>query len=412
MRWLDNFLLLCYNIALKFISRTIWILALISLFTDAASEMLYPVMPIYLKDIGFSVLLIGILEGTAEAVTGLSKVYFGALSDRMGKRLPFVQLGYAMSAFAKPFLAYIAQPLWVFSMRTIDRLGKGVRTAPRDALLAEESDREHRASVFGFHRSMDTIGAVIGPAIALIYLYLNPGSYESLFYFAFIPGFLAIIFSLALREKQKFEKRKGKSRTFFSFVRYWKRSTPEYKSTLTGLILFAIFNSSDMFLLLRARESGMSDAMVVGVYIFYNLVYALFAFPLGKMADSKGFKWVFTLGLIFFSITYLGLSYTDNPTIIWLLLGIYGLFAAATEGVGKAWISLSAGGNDTATAMGAYATFQSLAALLAALITGWLWTSKGFAAALFFSGGGSIVAVIYFIIMLPNNKKNVNKKVR
>jgi MFS family permease len=377
----------------KFITRTIWILALISLFTDAASEMLYPVMPIYLKDIGFSVLMIGVLEGVAEAVVGLSKVYFGALSDRLGRRLPFVQLGYAMSAFSKPFLAYIAQPLWVFSMR--------------DAMLAEESGREHRATVFGFHRSMDTLGAVLGPAVALVYLYFNPGSYEALFFFAFIPGFLAIIFSLALREKQRYEKRKGKSRTFFSFVRYWKRSTPEFKSTLIGLLLFALFNSSDMFLLLRARESGMSDAMVVGVYIFYNLIYAIFAYPFGIFADRKGLKWVFIIGLAFFSITYIGLSYTEDTKIIWLLFGIYGLFAAATEGIGKAWISIVAGGKDTATALGTYATFQSLGALGAAIITGWLWTSKGFADALLFSGGGAFVAIIYFLLILPNSKRRL-----
>ena len=364
-------------------------------------------MPIYLKDIGFSVLMIGILEGVAEAITGLSKVYFGALSDRVGRRLPFVQLGYAMSAFAKPFLAYVAQPMWVFSMRTLDRLGKGVRTAPRDAMLAEESGREHRAAVFGFHRSMDTLGAVLGPAVALVYLYFNPGSYEALFFFAFIPGFLAIIFSLALREKQRFEKRKGKSRTFFSFVRYWKRSTPEFKSTLIGLLLFALFNSSDMFLLLRARESGMSDAMVVGVYIFYNLIYALFAYPFGVFADRKGLKWVFIMGLAFFSITYIGLSYTEDTKIIWLLFGIYGLFAAATEGIGKAWISIVAGGKDTGTALGTYATFQSMGALGAAIITGWLWTSKGFADALLFSGGGAIAAMIYFLLILPNSKRKM-----
>jgi MFS family permease len=390
---------------MKHITRTIWILAMVSLFTDAASEMLYPVMPVYLREIGFSVFMIGMLEGIAEAVVGLSKVYFGAMSDRFNKRLPFVQLGYALSALSKPFIVFIAQPMWVFSMRTLDRLGKGIRTAPRDAILAEESAKEHRSTVFGFHRSMDTLGAVLGPLIALIYLYFYPGNYEVLFLLALIPGVLAIIFSLALREKKRFEKTKGKSRTFFSFVRYWRKSTPEFKSTLTGLILFALFNSSDMFLLLRAREAGMSDAFVVGVYIFYNLIYALFSYPLGLLADRWGQKKVYLFGLLVFATTYIGLAYVEQSNMIWFFFGLYGLYAAATEGIGRSWISVSSGGKDIGTALGTYASFQSLTALLAAGITGYLWTTKGFGAALVFSGAGAIVAALYVVFFIPEIKK-------
>src|SRR6188472_867359 len=154
------------------------------MFTDTASEMLYPIMPIYLKTIGFSILLIGILEGVAEATAGFSKGYFGKLSDNSGKRVPFVQLGYALSAVSKPMMAVFIYPLWIFFARTIDRIGKGIRTGARDAMLSDEATAETKGHVFGFHRSMDTLGAVVGPSLALLYLYFNPENYKTLFYIA------------------------------------------------------------------------------------------------------------------------------------------------------------------------------------------------------------------------------------
>ena len=164
---------------MKNITRTVWILSFVSLFTDMASEMLYPVMPIYLKTIGFSIVLIGILEGVAEAVAGLSKGYFGKLSDNSGKRVPFVQIGYAFSAISKPMMALFIYPLWIFFARTIDRFGKGIRTGARDAILSDEATPETKGKVFGFHRSMDTLGAVLGPLLALLYLYYYPEDYKT-----------------------------------------------------------------------------------------------------------------------------------------------------------------------------------------------------------------------------------------
>src|SRR5947208_1758797 len=173
---------------MKVISRTVLILSMVSLFTDMASEMLYPIMPVYLKSIGFSIVLIGILEGVAEASAGLSKGYFGKLSDNTGKRVPFVQVGYALSTISKPMMAFFVYPLWIFFARTIDRLGKGIRTGARDAILSDEATPQTKGKIFGFHRSMDTVGAVLGPSLALLYLYFHPGDYKVLFYIAFIPG--------------------------------------------------------------------------------------------------------------------------------------------------------------------------------------------------------------------------------
>lgn len=184
---------------MKHISRTVWILSVVSLLTDTASEMLYPIMPIYLKSIGFSIVLIGILEGIAEATAGLSKGYFGKRSDLSGKRVPFVQLGYAFSAISKPMMAAFIFPIWIFFARTIDRLGKGIRTGARDAILSAEATPETKGKVFGFHRSMDTFGAVLGPAFALLYLYYYPQDYKTLFLIAFLPGLLAVSASFSLR---------------------------------------------------------------------------------------------------------------------------------------------------------------------------------------------------------------------
>ena len=211
---------------MKNITRSIWILSLISLFTDMASEMLYPIMPIFLQSIGFSVLFIGILEGLAEAVAGLSKGYFGRRSDLSGKRVPFVQLGYALSAISKPLMALFFQPFWVFFLRTLDRLGKGIRTGARDALLSDEASTATKAQVFGFHRSMDTLGAVLGPTLALVYLYFYPAQYRVLFVAAFVPGVLAIFASFLLREKKEVPVQIKPKPSFLDYLQYWRHSTP------------------------------------------------------------------------------------------------------------------------------------------------------------------------------------------
>jgi len=185
----------------KIFTQTILLVSFVSLFTDIASEMLYPIMPVYLKSIGFSFVLIGLLEGVAEATAGISKGYFGNLSDRIGLRLPFVKWGYFLSAISKPMLAVSRFPLWVFFARTTDRFGKGIRTSARDAMLSDETSPENKGKVFGFHRAMDTVGAAIGPVVALIYLYFYPGQYVWLFLIAFLPGLFAIFFTFLIKKK-------------------------------------------------------------------------------------------------------------------------------------------------------------------------------------------------------------------
>lgn len=388
---------------MKYITKTVWLLSLISLLTDAASEMLYPIMPIYLKHIGFSIVLIGILEGLAESVAGLSKGYFGKLSDIKGKRVPFVQWGYALSAISKPLMAVFIFPLWVFFARTLDRIGKGIRSGARDALLSNETNAANKGKVFGFHRSMDTMGAAIGPALALLYLYFYPGDYKTLFFIAFFPGLLAIVASYFLKEKVVGEKSVGekvvdKKIGFFSFLGYWKESPLAYKRLIIGLLFFALINSSDVFLLLRAKELGFSDSMVIGVYIFYNLVYALFAYPMGIVADNIGLKKVFLFGLLIFSIVYFGMALNTEQYILIGLFFLYGVYASTTEGIAKAWISNISLRKDTGTAIGTYSGFQSIATFLASTFTGIIWFNFGSMVAFLVIGVFSLLVLFYFLI--------------
>jgi len=387
----------------KKITRVVWILSVVSLFTDVASEMLYPVMPIYLKSIGFSILIIGILEGMAEATAGLSKGYFGKLSDASGKRLPFVQVGYILSAIAKPITAFSTYPLWIFFVRTTDRFAKGIRTGARDAILSDEATPGTKGAVFGFHRGMDTVGAAIGPTLALIYLYFHPKDYITLFYIAFIPGVIAIITTLLLKEKKSASTPTHEKVSFFSFLSYWKQSPTAYRQLLKGLLAFTLFNSSDVFLLLKAKDAGLNDTHVIGIYIFYNLVYALFAFPVGTLADKIGLKRMFLIGLGLFSVVYLGFSINTNLYVFLVLFFMYGLYASATEGVSKAWISNISNPEDTATAIGTYSAFQSICTMVASSLAGVIWYTLG-AKTLFIMSGVMTIAVMAYLWRMKEKK--------
>ena len=389
---------------MKYLTRTVWILSFISLLTDVASEMLYPIMPIYLKSIGFSVLLIGILEGIAEATAGFSKGYFGKLSDHSRKRAPFIRLGYALSAVSKPMMAVFVYPVWIFLARTIDRLGKGIRTGARDALLSDEATPATKGRVFGFHRSMDTLGAVAGPSLALLYLYFYPGQYRALFLVAFLPGLLAAGLSFYLKDKKTGPKESKVPVAFFSFLRYWKDSPVIYRKVVAGLLVFTLCNSSDVFLLLKVKQAGLNDTATIGVYIFYNLVYALAAFPLGMLADGIGLKKVFVTGLLLFVLVYAGMSITGSLYWYGLLFSLYGVYAAATEGISKAWISNITNQADTATAIGTYTGFQSICTMLASTVTGWIWFQFGAGTAFLITSIVASLVLFYFLLTIPEPK--------
>ncbi len=376
-----------------YITRPILILSLVSLFTDMASEMLYPIMPVFLESIGFSVALIGILEGFAEMIAGLSKGYFGKLSDVQQKRLPFVQWGYLLSALSKPMMALASWPLWIFFARTTDRVGKGLRSAPRDAMLSAQTTSAYKARVFGFHRSMDTIGAIIGPLMALVFLYFYPEQYALLFIVAFIPGIIAVVCTRFLKEEPGTPR--NEKVHFFSFLTWLKQADKSYIKLISGLLLFALINSSDVLLLLKMKQSGVEDSAIILIYVFYNLVYALLAFPAGILADKLGIKRTLLTGLLLFALVYAGFALVEKEIYYWILFGLYGAYAACTEGIAKAWISNTVDKSETGTALGAYTGLSSLAAFPASAIAGAIWIGLGANTAFGISAVVACIAVTY-----------------
>jgi MFS family permease len=424
----------------KILTRTVLLVSFVSLFTDIASEMLYPIMPVYLKSIGFSIMLIGILEGVAEATAGLSKGYFGHQSDIQKRRVPFVRAGYALSAISKPMMAILTFPVWIFFARTLDRFGKGIRTSARDAMLSDETTPEHKGKVFGFHRSMDTVGAAIGPILALIFLWLYPGEYKWMFIIAFFPGLVAIALTFLLKDKvtglqgDKVTKSQGNKVTntlpestspldhlttcppahlstvspakvgFFSYLRYWSKASPGFRYLVAGLLAFTLFNSSDAFLLLALKEQHLSDTWMIGVYIFYNLVYALFSYPVGALADKIGLKTMLTAGLFIFAVVYTFMGFVSSLAMFGLLFFFYGIYAACTEGISKALISNMADKSDTATAIGFYNSFASIFTLLASSMAGVLWYAFG-AKAMFMISGIGVFAVACYLVMVFRFKR-------
>lgn len=381
------------------ISKAVWILCFVSLFTDIASEMLYPVMPVYLKSIGFSALIIGLLEGFAEATAGFSKGYFGNLSDRSGKRAPFVQFGYGLSSVSKPMLAAFVFPLWIFFARTIDRLGKGIRTSARDAILSSESTPETKGRVFGLHRALDTAGAFIGPVFALIFLSIYVENFRLLFLIAFIPGLLAVGLSFFIKDRKVEANPNIKGRGFFSFLKYWKIAGKDYKKLVTGLLAFALINSSDIFLLLMIKQIGYSSTEVIAAYIFYNFIYAVSSYPVGILADKLGLKNIFIAGLFLFALVYGGMSFQPSLVVIFVLFFFYALYASATESISKAWITNISAKDDTATAIGFFTGFSSVFTLLASIIAGFIWSTFSPPVTFAVSAIGAILVAIYIIVV-------------
>ncbi len=390
-------------------SRIIWALAWVSLLTDMASEMLYPIIPLYLQHIGFSIAGIGWLEGSVQFLAGISKGYFGKKSDDLGRRLPFIRWGYALSALSKPLMGWLTHPVWILGVRGLDRLGKGVRSAPRDAWLAQEAG-DQKARVFGFHRSMDTWGAALGPLLALIYLLYRPGDYQTLFLLAFIPGLLSMGVLFTLRETTAQATSKPRA-GFFSYTSYWREAPGSFRKVVPALLLFTLFNSSDIFLLLMARNilgdanllwmgrSIPADAWVIGAYILYNAVYALTAYPAGRIAEHIGTRNTVAVGFILFGVVYMGFGLGVSPTNLLLLFALYGVYAAATEGMIKAWIAERVSPAQTATAIGFYTSFESIATWLASGLAGILWTYGNPSLPFYTSAAVALGAAIYLMAL-------------
>lgn len=381
------------------IPRQVLILGLVSLFTDIASEMLYPVTPIFLTAVlGSSMAVVGLIEGIAEVTAGLLKGYFGNFSDRLGKRSIFVVIGYGISALAKPLPGIFQNVPVVLISRVSDRVGKGIRTAPRDALLASYSNG-NSGSVFGFHRAMDTLGAAIGPVIALILLNFYPNNFQLIFLVAFIPSAIAITFTIMVKDKKTSVKQKSKK----NYLDFWRSAPKKYKRVLTLITVFSLVNSSDVFLILKSQNITQSSSLAIFGYVFYNLIYAGASYPLGGLADRLGKQRVFSLGLIIFSAVYFGFAFTDNINFIWVLFALYGIYAAATEGVSKAWVSDLIPDEQRGSAIGLITMLSSFSVMIGSFLTGILWDKFG--SQIPFLLSAIISLIIGMLLTVENYKK-------
>lgn len=383
---------------MKKISKTVFLLSMVSLFADVASELLYPVLPLYLKSIGMGAIYIGILEGIADFTSGISKTFFGKWSDRIGIRMPFVWAGYILSSFSKSLIGMVASPWWVLLTRSADRLGKGIRTSSRDAILSMEATEETKGAVFGFHRALDTTGAFIGPILALVYLHFYPGEYQNLFMLSLVPAVAVAMCLMMVKEKRTEGKKEGKN-IFWTSIAYWKESSLEYKKVVTLILVFTLVNSSDMFLLFKVKEITNSDESVIKMYIFYNMIYAASAYFFGVISDKIGRLKVYAIGLIFFAVTYLLIGLTTNLLLLYLAFMFYGLFSASTEGISKAWISSLCKKEDLGVALGFQNTTQSICVMFASFLAGIIWIKISSNAVFIMSGTVAFILAILIVYM-------------
>jgi MFS family permease len=355
------------------LTRNVRVLSLVSLLQDAASELLYPLLPIYLTSVlGAPPSVVGAVEGVAEGAASLTKVVSGPLGDRFARR-PLIATGYGMAALGKLIVAAAGAWPGVLVGRVVDRLGKGLRGAPRDALLVEAVDANQRGRVFGFHRAMDTLGAVIGPLLGLAGYELFDHHIPPVLYLAVIPAVLSVLLIAWVREPPRETPRSGPPSMLAGVrqlpVRYWR--------VVAFLVAFGVVNFPDALLLLRLNEIGFSVVGVILAYVGYNAVYALASFPAGMLADRFGRPVVSGFGLVFFAIGYVGLGATSDATAAWLLIMVYGLFTACYDGVGKAWISTLIGAELQSSGQGVFQGLSGFAVLSAGLWAGLLWGADG-----------------------------------
>ncbi|KHO62623.1 MFS transporter permease [Thermoanaerobacter sp. YS13] len=371
------------------------ILGLTSLFTDISTEMVYPLIPLFLtSQLWASPAIVGIIEGVAESLASILKVFSGYISDKVSKRKPLAIAGYSFSTIGKMFLYFATSWVWVFLGRTSDRFGKGIRTAPRDALIAEAVDKENIGRAYGLHRALDTLGATIGITLAYYFLASYKGDYKVVFMYSLIPAFLGVI--VLFFAKESTVKHELSKKLSFS----WKSLDRRLQMFLIVILIFALGNSSNQFLLLRAKNVGFSDSDVILLYLVYNIVYMIFSYPMGRLSDKIGRKKLLIMGYFFYGIVYLGFAILGFKTAMWVLFPVYGLYIALTEGVEKALVAEISPPHLKGTVIGLHATFTGIGLLPASFIAGVLWDTLGVTAPFYFGGIMGVLAAIGLMIVL------------
>jgi MFS family permease len=357
------------------------ILGLASLLTDVSTEMVYPLLPVFLtQTLGASPAILGLIEGIAESVASLLKVFSGYVSDRLGRRKPVAIAGYAASTLGKIFLVVAVAWPTVLAGRFVDRFGKGVRTAPRDALIAESIDATRLGRAYGLHRAMDTLGATLGVAAAIVLLRSGVVDFRAIFLWSLIPASLGVAVLFLARDV-----RSHRAGAQLPVLR-WSVLPAQLRAYLLVVFLFTLGNSSNQFLLLRAQNLGVATAAVLVLYLVFNATYATVAYPAGRLSDRLGRRRLLVAGYALYGLVYLGFAVSPNPRWLWVLFPMYGLYMGVFEGVEKALVADLAPTRIRATAIGLYATLVGIGLLPASLLAGWMWASFGPAVPFYFGG--------------------------
>jgi len=380
--------------------RNVVALGMVSLFMDISSEMIYPLIPLFLNNVLLaSKTYIGLIEGVAESTASVLKVFSGWLSDKLGKRKSIILWGYGISVFSRPILATATSWLGVLTYRFTDRLGKGVRTAPRDAIIADSTESGSLGKAFGFHRSMDTVGAVIGPALAFLILALPGGRFQTVFWISMIPGFFALACIAIFVNDVKRQTHANIETAFLSSVSFG-RLERNFKAFLTVVTIFTLGKTSEAFLILRVQELGVAVAAIPLLYLSFNGVSALLSTPLGIMADRIGKRRMVLASYVFFAVIFLGFAFATSQLHGWLLFFAFGVFVAMNEGVQRAYVATMIEPEIMATGYGIYHTIVGLAALPSSIIGGALWEHFGPQALFFYGAAMALIASLLFVVLL------------
>lgn len=374
------------------------ILGIASFLTDASSEMIYPLIPIFLlTQLGVGPAILGLIEGVAESLASMLKVFSGFFSDKIKRRKSLTIFGYSFSSVGKIFLYLAGSWHIVFLGRVFDRMGKGIRGAPRDALIAESTSLEKRGSSFGLHRAMDTLGAATGVLLAYYLFTAYKGNFRRIFLFAIIPAILGVFTLFLVKEKKRIGQ-PGLLRKKFSFK--WSLLDRRLKAFLMITLIFSLGNSSNQFLLLRAKNIGFTTGIVILLYLTYNLSYALVSWPAAKLSDKIGRKKILVTGYLIYAAVYFGFAITHSQMLFWFLFGFYGLYSGLTDGVEKALVVDLAPQELKATLIGFHATLVGLGLLPASIIAGLLWKFIGASAPFYFGALFSLLAGVglWFLI--------------
>jgi MFS family permease len=371
------------------IHRNIILLGVLSLCSDIASQMVYPLLPKFLLNLGATALLIGIIEGIAEATASFFKPLSGRFSDRADRRKPFVFWGYFISAFAKPLFALANAWGWVLGIRFLDRVGKALRNPPRDAILTESVTAQNRGYAFGVHRAFDRVGSILGPLIALAILYYYPENFLLVFLFAGIPGLIGLFFLRGIVEKKEGSAPEKKQEKF--------TANPYFRWFLVAAFIFTLGNSSNAFLILKADEVGLATVYLPLIWALYNLVSAISSPFLGRLSDRIGRRPVISISFIFYTIIYFGFAQVADLRWLWLLFGLYGIHYGLSKGIFKAYIADLAPPDQKGAAFGVFEMWMGIGLVLASVLMGWLWDTIGSVWAFRISASFSLLGWLIFV---------------